>query len=76
MQVMVAEDRDGAVSERDQVAQRGKGLRAAIDDVAGEPQRRGIARGGFCQQTLKCFAATLDVAECEWDVRLDRILRK
>lgn len=63
MQVVVAKDRDRAVAERNQVAQRGERLRAAIDDVAGEPERRVSARRGFCQQTLESFSAALDVAE-------------
>ncbi len=65
MQIMIAEDGDGTVAERDQVAQRGKRFGAAIDDVAGEPQRCGVARRSFGQQALERFAATLDIAKCE-----------
>lgn len=60
---MIAEDGNGAVAQRNQVTQRGERFGAAIDDVAGEPQRRGVARRGFGQEALECFAATLDIAE-------------
>jgi len=65
VQVMITEDGNGSVAERDQVAQRGERFGAAINDVSGEPERRGIARRGFGQEALVRFAATLDIAECK-----------
>ena len=63
VQVMISKDGYGAVAEGDQVTQRGERFRAAIDDVAGEPQRRGGAGSGFGQEALECVTATLDIAE-------------
>ena len=64
VQIVVAEDGDGGGAERLHVAQDGKRIRAAIDEIADEPQA--IARLGKAdelEQLAKLRAAALDVAD-------------
>ena len=44
MEIVVAEDGDGRVAERHHLAQHGERLRAAVDEIADEPQA--VARCG------------------------------
>ena len=66
VQIVVAENGDRALTQCDDVAQRGKGLGTAIDQVAGEPERRVVGGGQFGEQVLKRRAAALEVAESDW----------
>ena len=64
VQIVVAEDADGGGAERLHVAQDGKRIGAAIDEIADEPQAIALLRkADELEQLAKLGAAALDVAD-------------
>ncbi len=64
MQIVIAEHRDGVVAERAHVAQCFQGTRAAIHEIAREPELVAIrAEAELCHESAQLVMTTLDVAD-------------
>lgn len=65
VEVVIAEHDGRARAEVDERTQRGEGAGAAIDDVAGDPERGVGRRRQLVEQRLESGMTALDVADCD-----------
>jgi hypothetical protein len=66
MQIVVTEHHDGVLAERTHETQHGQGVRAAVHEIAHEPQAIAVRReSDALQERPQLVVATLNVADRE-----------
>ena len=64
MQVVIAQHGNGAISQRFYIAQGLQGLRTAVDQIPGEPERiPGRIEFEFIEECAQCVVAALNVTD-------------